>query len=294
MNHAELFLQYRSLLFGIAYRMLGSLDAEDVVQDTFLQFQKLDLVTIANPRGLLMTIVTRRCIDSLKSARIQRERYVGTWLPEPLPTEDLLETLAQKESLTIAFMLMLETLNPVERAVFLLRDVFDLDYAEIADTIDKSPQNCRQIAHRARIQIDRKQPRCELPIERQLELLQQFLAACNGRDLDSLMRLLAADCKFYSDGGGKAIAALKPICGRDRVISFLSNVMKQLPQNLRLIAIELNGEPGVLLQNEDLILQTLTIGIRDERIVALYSVRNPDKLAALPRSSGSFNSSEVD
>jgi RNA polymerase sigma-70 factor, ECF subfamily len=281
MNHAELFLQYRSLLFGIAYRMLGSLDAEDIVQDTFLQFQKLDLVTISNPRGLLITIVTRRCIDLLKSARIQRERYVGTWLPEPLFTEDLLETLAQKETISMAFMLMLETLTPIERAVFLLRDVFDLDYAEIADTIDKSPQNCRQIAHRARINIDRQQPRCEMPMERKLELLQQFLAACNGQDIDSLMRLLAADCKFYSDGGGKAIAALKPIFGRDRVISFLSNVMKQLPQDLRVMAIELNGEPGVLLRIEDLVLQTLTIGIRNEQIVELYSVRNPDKLDRL-------------
>jgi RNA polymerase sigma-70 factor, ECF subfamily len=281
MNHTELFLQYRSLLFGIAYRMLGSLDAEDIVQDTFLQFQKLDLVTISNPRGLLITIVTRRCIDLLKSARIQRERYVGTWLPEPLPTEDLLETLAQKETLNMAFMLMLETLTPVERAVFLLRDVFDLDYAEIADTIDKSPQNCRQIAHRARINLDCKKTRCEIPIEQKVELLQQFLAACNERDLDSLTRLLAADCKFYSDGGGKAIAALKPIFGRDRVTSFLLNVMKQLPQDIRGIAIELNGEPGIVLQIEDLVIQTLILNIRDEQIVELYSVRNPDKLDRL-------------
>jgi RNA polymerase sigma-70 factor, ECF subfamily len=281
MNHTELFLQYRSLLFGIAYRMLGSLDAEDIVQDTFLQFQKLDLVTISNPRGLLITIVTRRCIDLLKSARIQRERYVGPWLPEPLPTEDLLETLAQKETLNMAFMLMLETLTPVERAVFLLRDVFDFDYAEIADTIDKSPQNCRQIAHRARINIDCKKTRCEISMEQKVELLQQFLAACNGRDLDSLIRLLAADCKFYSDGGGKAIASLKPIFGRDRVISFLSKVMKQLPQNLQVMAIELNGEPGIVLHIEDLVAQTLTINIRDEQIVELYSVRNPDKLDRL-------------
>jgi RNA polymerase sigma-70 factor, ECF subfamily len=281
MNHAELFLQYRSLLFGIAYRMLGSLDAEDILQDTFLQFQKLDLVTISNTRGLLITIVTRRCIDLLKSARVQREQYVGTWLPEPLPTGDLLETIAQKETISMAFMLMLETLTPVERAVFLLRDVFDLDYAEIADAIEKSPQNCRQIAHRARINIDLKQRRCEISMEQKVELLQQFLAACNGRDLDSLIRLLAADCKFYSDGGGKAIAALKPIFGRDRVISFLSNVMKQLPQGLQVIAIELNGEPSVVLQTSDLVEQTLTVRVREGKIAELYAIRNPDKLDRL-------------
>jgi RNA polymerase sigma-70 factor, ECF subfamily len=281
MNHAELFLQYRSLLFGIAYRMLGSLDAEDALQDTFLQFQKLDLVTLANPRGLLITIVTRRCIDLLKSARVQREQYVGTWLPEPLPTEGLLETLAQKETLSMAFMLMLETLNPVERAVFLLRDVFNLDYAEIADVIDKSPQNCRQIAHRARINIDCKKTRCDIPMEHKVQLLQHFLAACNGRDSDSLIRLLAADCKFYSDGGGKAIAALKPIFGRDRVISFLSNVMKQLPQGLQGIAIELNGEPGVVLQTGELVAQTLTVRVREGKIAELYAIRNPDKIDRL-------------
>ncbi|PSB56189.1 RNA polymerase sigma-70 factor [Chamaesiphon polymorphus] len=281
MNHAELFLQYRSLLFGIAYRMLGSLDAEDIVQDTFLQFQKLDLATIVNPRGLLITIVTRRCIDLLKSARVQREQYVGTWLPEPLPTGDLLETISQKETLSMAFMLMLETLTPVERAVFLLRDVFDLDYAEIADTIDKSPQNCRQIAHRARINIDRKQTRYEMSMEQKVRLLQQFLVACNGRDLDSLIRLLAADCKFYSDGGGKATAALKPIFGCDRVISFLSNVMKQLPPDLQVIAIELNGEPSVILQTGNLVAQTLTVRIRDGKIAEIYAIRNPDKLDRL-------------
>jgi RNA polymerase sigma-70 factor, ECF subfamily len=278
MNHADLFLQYRSLLFGIAYRMLGSLDAEDILQDAFLQFQKLDLVAIANPRGLLITIVTRRCLDWLKSARVQREQYVGTWLPEPLSTEDLLETIAQKETLSMAFMLMLETLTPVERAVFLLRDVFDLDYAEIADTIDKSPQNCRQIAHRARINLNLKQTRCEIPMEQKAQLLQEFLAACNGQDLNGLMELLAADCKFYSDGGGKAIAALKPILGRDRVMSFLFNVMKQLPQDLQTTAIEVNGEPGVLLQTGDQIVQTLSMRVREGKITELYAIRNPDKL----------------
>jgi RNA polymerase sigma-70 factor, ECF subfamily len=278
MNHADLFLQYRSLLFGIAYRMLGSLDAEDILQDAFLQFQKLDLVAIANPRGLLITIVTRRCLDWLKSARVQREQYVGTWLPEPLSTEDLLETIAQKETLSMAFMLMLETLTPIERAVFLLRDVFDLDYAEIADTIDKSPQNCRQIAHRARINLNLKQTRCEIPMEQKAQLLQEFLAACNGQDLNGLMELLAADCKFYSDGGGKAIAALKPILGRDRVMSFLFNVMKQLPQDLQTTAIEVNGEPGVLLQTGDQIVQTLSMRVREGKITELYAIRNPDKL----------------
>jgi RNA polymerase sigma-70 factor, ECF subfamily len=281
MPHLDIFLDHRSLLFGIAYRMLGSLDAEDIVQDTFLQFQQVDLGSIANPRGLLVTIVTRRCLDVLKSARVQRERYVGTWLPEPLPTADILETLVQKETLSMAFMLMLDSLNPIERAVFLLRDVFDFDYAEIAETIAKSPQNCRQIAHRARQQLDRRSSRSELSTIQKERLLAQFLVACQEGNVDSLRQLLAADCQFYSDGGGKVAAALKPIWGSDRIIPFLLNVTKQLPPNLEVIGLELNGEPAVAMKIGDRCEQALIVSISDRQILALYAIRNPDKLDRL-------------
>jgi RNA polymerase sigma-70 factor, ECF subfamily len=272
MTHADLFLQYRSLLFGIAYRMLGSLEAEDIVQDAFLQFQKLDLVTIANPRGLLVTI------DYLNSARVQREQYIGPWLPEPLVTEDSLETLVQKETLSVAFLLMLESLTPVERAVFLLRDVFDFDYADIADLIDKSPQYCRQLAHRARLHINERRSRSTLSVAEKEGLFQRFLAACEEGNIAELVQVLAEDCQFYSDGGGNVAAALKPIQGRDRVITFLFNILKQMSREVEPILMELNGTPGVMARMGDRVEYTLTVEFQENQIVGLYSMRNPEKL----------------
>jgi RNA polymerase sigma-70 factor, ECF subfamily len=278
MTQGEIFLHHRSLLFSIAYRMIGSLDAEDIVQDVFLQFQKMDLATIANPRALLVTIVTRRCLDYLKSARHQREQYIGSWLPEPLITTDMLESIEQKETLEVGFLLLLESLLPIERAVFLLRDVFDFDYAEIADIIEKSPQNCRQLAHRARSHVSQKKARYQMSAAEKERLLQEFLAACYGQDINSLVGILAEDCKLYSDGGGKVAAALKPVCGRDRTIAFIFNVLKQVPSDVRLVFTELNGEPGSIVMQGDRIEYSLIIHAEEGKIVGLYTVRNPDKL----------------
>lgn len=279
MTHGEIFLHHRSLLFAIAYRMLGSLDAEDIVQDVFLQFQKMDLATIANPRALLVTIVTRRCIDYLKSARYQREQYVGPWLPEPLISIDILESIEQKETLAVAFLVLLESLTPIERAVFLLRDIFDFDYSEIADIVEKNPQNCRQLAHRARNHVNQKRKRYQMPMAEKERLFQEFWAACQGKDINSLIHLLAEDCKFYSDGGGKVAAALKPVCGCARVIAFIFNILKQAPLDLQPVFVELNGEPGFMMMRGDRLEYTLTTHAELGQVFELYVVRNPDKLS---------------
>jgi RNA polymerase sigma-70 factor, ECF subfamily len=281
MMHGEVFLNYRSLLFAIAYRMLGTLEAEDIVQDVFLQFQQIDLAEIVNPRALLVTIVTRRCMDYLKSARHQREQYVGYWLPEPLVTSSESDSIEQKETLAFAFLILLERLTPIERAVLLLRDVFDFDYVEIADVVEKSPQNCRQLAHRARTHVGQRRTRYQMPMAEKERLFQEFLAACNGKDINHLTHLLAEDCKFYSDGGGKVAAALRPICGCDRVIRFIHNIQKQMSLDYQSVLTELNGEPGLMLMRYDRLEQTLTAHIEGGKILELYAVRNPDKLSRI-------------
>lgn len=281
MTHGEFFLHYRSLLFAIAYRMIGSLDAEDIIQDVFLQFQKIELATVSNPRALLVTIVTRRCMDYLKSARHQREQYIGSWLPEPLITRDVLESIEHKETLEVAFLVLLESLMPIERAVFLLRDVFDFDYSGIADIVEKSPQSCRQLAHRARSHVSQRRLRYQMSAAEKERLFQEFLAACDGKDINSLIHLLAEDCKFYSDGGGKVAAALKPVCGRDRVIPFIFNILKQLSPGFQLVFAELNGEPGFIMMQSDRIEYTLTAHAESGQILELYAVHNPDKLSKI-------------
>jgi RNA polymerase sigma-70 factor, ECF subfamily len=281
MTQVEIFLLHRSLLFAIAYRMIGTLEAEDIVQDVFLQFQQMELAAIANPRALLVTIVTRRCMDYLKSARYQREQYVGYWLPEPLVTTDALDSIEQKETLAVAFLVLLESLTPIERAVFLLRDVFDFDYSEIADIVEKSPQNCRQLAHRARSHVSQRRTRHQMPMAEKERLFQEFLAACQGKDINHLTHLLAEDCKFYSDGGGKAPAALKPIYGCDRVISFIRNILKQVPPDFQSVVTELNGEPGLIVMRGNRPEYTLTAHLGAEQVLELYSVRNPDKLSGI-------------
>jgi RNA polymerase sigma-70 factor, ECF subfamily len=281
MTQVEIFLHHRSLLFAIAYRMLGTLEAEDIVQDVFLQFQQMELAAIANPRALLVTIVTRRCIDYLKSARHQREQYVGYWLPEPLVTADALDSIEQKETLAVAFLVLLESLTPIERAVFLLRDVFDFDYSEIADIVERNPQNCRQLAHRARSHVSKRRTRHQMPMAEKERLFQEFLATCQGKDINHLTHLLAEDCKFYSDGGGKAAAALKPVCGCNHVISFIRNIMKQVAPGFQSVSTELNGEPGLIVMRDDQPEYTLTAHVEAGQILAFYSVRNPDKLSRI-------------
>jgi RNA polymerase sigma-70 factor, ECF subfamily len=217
----EEFLQHRPLLLSIAYRMLGSLaDAEDVLQEAFIRWQQSSDVDIQSPKAFLITVVTRLCINHLQSARNQREQYVGEWLPEPMvtsPRSDPSELLQIDESLSLAFLLLLERLNPVERAVFILREVFGYEYAEVGEVVGQNEVNCRQIFRRARMHIKKAQPRFDASQESKEKLLREFLDAVARGDADGLLRLFADDITVHTDGGGKATALMNPVFGADRV-----------------------------------------------------------------------------
>lgn len=220
--------QYRPLLFGVAYRMLGSVvEAEDIVQDAFLRRHAAGTIEIRSEQAFLVTTVTRLCIDHLRSARARRESYVGPWLPEPLVGERGLEdVVGDRETLSLAFLVLLEALNPAERAVFLLRDVFEYDYSEVAEIVGKSEANCRQIARRAREYVAAKRNRFRPSQRRKQELSARFAQACVSGDLKGLLALLDRDITLWSDGGGKAVAALNPIYGSDKVARFILGVLR--------------------------------------------------------------------
>jgi len=285
MTRAEQFDEYRPLLFSIAYRMLGSvMDAEDVVQDAFLRWQGASDAEIESPKAYLSTIVTRLCLDHLRSARVQREQYVGPWLPEPLVTEpapDVAETSALHESLSMAFLVLLESLTPLERAVFLLHDVFAYDYAEIARIVGKSEANCRQLGHRARAYVAARRPRFDTSVEQQERLTRQFLQACTTGDLPSLVATLADDITLWSDGGGKVRAAPRPIHGADAVGRFLLGVLRKAPPGIETRAAEVNGQPGLVSYLDGQPVGVLLFDIADDRIQGLRFVVNPEKLEHL-------------
>lgn len=285
-NQVEDFYQYRSLLFAIAYRMIGSvMDAEDMVQDTFLRWQHSSEQTIQSTKAYLTTIITRLCIDHLRSARIQREQYIGTWLPEPIVTDKSADPITMAEltdSLTMAFLLLLERLSPLERAVFLLREVFDYDYEAISHMVEKSPANCRQIARRARKHLAIEKSRFQSTPQQQEMLTQQFMQVFSQGNLQGLLDLLASDVTVWSDGGGKVVAALKPINGSQKVARFLraihrrANRLGAVPQaNLVLV----NGQPGIVYSVEGIVQNVVALDVGDTRIQAIYFVRNPEKLA---------------
>ncbi|MCB1323895.1 MAG: RNA polymerase sigma-70 factor [Spirochaetales bacterium] len=290
--HLEEYERHRSLLFGIAYRMLGSvMDAEDLLQEAFLDFQKHEPGTVRNARGLLSTIVTRRAMDELKSARVRREAYVGPWLPEPLPdpvaqTPDPALQVERDESLSMAFLVLLERLNPVERAVYLLREIFDFDFDEIGAIVEREPANCRKILSRARDAIARDRPRFEPRTGQQQELLQRFLDACASGNLETLLELLASDVRLYSDGGGKAAAALNVLSGPDRVARFFIGVVEKAIKNRLPVETRptiLNGALGITLAEAGPITTALALEFRDGKIADVFLVRNPDKLRHLQR-----------
>ena len=233
MKDVTTFEQYRSLLFSIAYRMLGGVaEAEDMVQDTFLRWQLQAGKEIESAKALLTTIVTRLCIDHLKSARHRREHYVGVWLPEPLMEthdRDPAQAAELADSLTNAFMLIVETLSPVERAVFLLREVFDYDYSEVSQMVGKSEANCRQMVVRAREHLAARRPRFNADPEHAAQLVNRFLLARDQGDSQALLNLLTEDATIYSDGGGKVTASRSPIRGAERVARFFINIQPALP-----------------------------------------------------------------
>jgi RNA polymerase sigma-70 factor (ECF subfamily) len=277
----------RPLLFSIAYRMLASVsEAEDVVQDAFLRYQRAlaDGAEIVSPKAYLSMVVTRLAIDRLRSARARRETYVGEWLPEPLLTDDDPARHAEEaDSLAMAFLLLLERLSPVERAVYLLHDVFGYGYDEVAAIVDKSEANCRQLAHRARNHIASEKPRFDASRKQRDELAARFLAAVTDGDVDSLVDMLAADVVVYGDGGGKAPQWAAPIAGAERVARLLTGIGAQLRELG--IAVErhrVNGQPGaVFLDREGRVINVWSLDIVDGAVQTVRSVINPDKLQHL-------------
>ena len=284
MNSAETFSPHRPLLFSIAYRMLGSvMDAEDMVQETFLRWQSAD--DVRSPKSYLSTILTRLCIDQLRSARVQREAYVGPWLPEPLFTEempDMDEKLAQADSLSMAFLVILESLQPAERAAFLLREVFDYEYAEIASIVDKSEANCRQMVHRARQHVRERRPRYDAPPEQVQRLTEQFMQASISGDVSGLLRLLSEEVTLLSDGGGKIVAAINPILGQDNVARFLVGIAGNAPDSFEYRFAQINGRPGVVNYFDGQPQSVGTLEIVDGKISSIYIIVNPEKLQRIP------------
>jgi len=284
-NDLETFDAYRPLLFAIAYRMVGGvMDAEDIVQDAYLRWQRRDETDVQAPRAYLSAIVTRLSIDHLRAAHTQRETYTGTWLPEPIVTErgpDMEDTAMLHESLSMAFLVLLESLTPDERAIFLLHDVFAYDFHEIAAIVGKSEANCRQIARRARQQIQDRRPRFDPSPERQQQLTQQFITACTNGDLSGLLATLAHDVTFWADGGGKARAPLRPITGADRVATFILGILRNVPDTIEVRSATVNGQPGFLFLLEGAVYAVLAFDIVDGRIQAIHAVANPDKLRTI-------------
>jgi RNA polymerase sigma-70 factor (ECF subfamily) len=281
------FDQYRSLLFSVAYRMLGSVaDAEDMLQETFIRWRKVPDEEIRSPRAFLVTIISRLCINHLQSARVQREEYVGQWLPEPIitgPGSDPLEIIRVDESLSMAFLVMLERLTAVERAVFLLREVFEYEYSEIATVLNQSEANCRQILSRAKQHVIAIRPRFKTSPREKNDLLERFLKATSSGDMEGLLSLLSVDVALHSDGGGKAIAVPNLILGADNVArGIFGGLHKILPKNLVRRVMEINGEPGVVSYLDGKPHSVLTLGAGEGRIHAIYILTNPEKLAHLP------------
>lgn len=281
----DVFNAHRSLLFGIAYRMLGRVsEAEDAVQDVWLRWQKQDASGIQSAKAWLVSATTRLCIDQLRSARRQREDYYGVWLPEPLmPAADNDPARAAElaDSLSMAFMLMLEALGPAERAVFLLHEVFGYDYTETAAIVDKSEANCRQIVKRAKehLQANSKPP--APPTEQARRLVEEFLAAAESGDMQHVLSLLAAESTVHSDGGGKVRAAGRVIRGADHVSRFLLGIWPRFMAGVKPNLITINGTTGFLVSSGGQVHYAFTFEITDARIQAIYIVCNPDKLRHL-------------
>jgi len=290
---ADVYEQYRPLMFSIAYRMLGTAsEAEDVVQEAFLRYHRAESGEnagngISSPKAYLSAVTTRLCIDYLRSARARREAYLGEWLPEPLLTDDSAPDPAglaeQADSLSMAFLLLLERLTPVERAVFLLHDVFGYDYDEISGIVKKSPDNCRQLALRARRHVNEQKPRFEASRSKREELATRFFSAVGSGDMDGLVSMLAADVVVYGDSGGIPPSWPRPIVGRDpvsRLLVGIANQMQQIRVTIQLA--EFNGQAGARLVGPDgRLISVFVLDIADGQVQTVRSVINPDKLRHL-------------
>ena len=285
------FLALRPLLLAVAYRMLGSAtEAEDVVQDAFVRWSAAERDAVESPKAYLTTMVTRLCIDRSRSARARRETYPGPWLPEPVAAEpDPASSAELADSLSLAFLVLLEELGPVERAAFLLRDVFGYDYDEVAEMTGASPANCRQMVSRARRRVVERRQRFDADALRSEELVARFLSACATGDVSGLMAMLSEDVVVWTDGGGKARAAPRPVVGPFRAARFLVSISRRgIPEDAQVRALRLNGQPGLVIESAGQVTTAIVLDVVDDLIIGVRVVANPEKLAAVQPGAGRF------
>ncbi|GAA2341822.1 RNA polymerase sigma factor SigJ [Streptomyces kunmingensis] len=285
----DVFEEHRPVLMGVAYRMLGRVaDAEDVVQDAWLRWSQADRGEVREPRAYLVRITTRLAVDRLRQAQARRESYVGPWLPEPLVTDfgptvpDTAERAVLADSVSLAVLVVLESLSPLERAVFVLREAFGLPFSEIAATLERGEAAVRQLAARARKHVDERRPRFDVDPVQQRDLTERFLAAATEGDLESLMSMLAPDVRLVGDSGGKSKAPVRVIETADKVGRFLAGVAGQgSAEAFEFRLTEINGGPGLLVVAEGKVDSVFQLGISDGKVQYVYIVRNPDKLHSL-------------
>jgi RNA polymerase sigma-70 factor (ECF subfamily) len=281
----EVFVTHRNLLFTVAYEMLGSAaDAEDVLQETWLRWADVDLATVRDRRAYLVRITTRQALNRLRTLGRRKESYVGSWLPEPLlTTPDVAEDVELADSVSMAMMLVLETLTPTERAVFVLREVFDLGYDEIAEAVEKSPAAVRQIAHRARAHVAARRPRGAVSRTESRDALAAFQRAVETGDLQGLLDILAPDVVLLGDGGGIKQAVLRPVTGADKVARLVLGGLVKQSAAVSLGPAQVNGYPALVVHLDGELDTVVAVRFDDGRITGLYAVRNPEKLAHMRR-----------
>ncbi|WP_232668264.1 RNA polymerase sigma-70 factor [Pseudonocardia sp. TRM90224] len=286
----QTFAAHRSFLFSVAYRVLGSAaDAEDVVQDAWFKWSAADRSQVADPKAYLARIATNLSMDRLRSTRHQRETYVGPWLPEPIRTTDTdaAMNVEAADSVSLAMLVVLETLSPLERAVFVLKEVFGFEYGEIATVVERSEAAVRQTAHRARNHVQARRPRYQDDAELRTQATERFLVAATGGDINTLMDLLAPDVTLWTDGGGKVRQAIRPIEGAQKVATWLAGVASRPYEGVEIhdmaaSLIQINGGPGLVFTGAGRVIATLTVELDDEgRIAVVHNIANPDKLRAM-------------
>ncbi|HEX5997479.1 MAG TPA: RNA polymerase sigma-70 factor [Jiangellales bacterium] len=285
----QAFHQHRNLLFSVAYRILGTAaDAEDAVQDAWIKWSAADHTHVADPKAYLTRIVSNLALERLRSTRHKRETYVGPWLPEPILTSgDAAEAVTDAESVSMAMLVVLETLSPLERAVFVLKEVFDFSHAEIAEALERSETAVRQAAHRARDHVRARRPRFAADRSRQREVTERFFAAATGGDINALMELLAPGVTLWTDGGGKVRQALRPVIGAATVAAWFAGIGTVTyqgvePADMNAELVELNGGLGIVFSGLGRVIATVTFDFdASDRIIAIHNVANPDKLRAV-------------
>lgn len=287
------YVEHRERLFRVAYRMLGTVaDAEDVVQEAWIRWANADRTSVRDPLGFLIRTTTRLSIDRLRRDRARRETYTGEWLAEPIPTRTPEDEVAAREEVALAMLRVLETLSPLERAVFVLREAFDLPHAEIADILDRSPEAVRQLAARARRHVEERRPRFETDSRVREQVTRRFVAAIETGDLGGLMEVLAPGVTLVADGGGRVRAPLLPLVGADRVARFLLAVAARELGTVEVILESVNGLQSIVVRAAGRPAAVLELAVASGRVEAVYLVGNPDKLAAMSRADGGAASSE--